>query len=372
MTQFSTEVGSSRWDIDTPALLIELPVMEGNLAKMAEYFAGVNASLRPHVKTYKATPELAKLQLAAGAIGATCAKVSEAEALVHAGVRDVLIANQIVSPPKIMRLMELAKEIDIKVAVDSAENVLALSQAAVGNGIEIGLLVEVNIGHNRCGVAPFEPTLELVQVIEKTDGVKFRGLMGYDGHCTLKIDTDKREGEAKKANSLLVEVKDFITAAGIEVPIVSASGTFTYRFATQIEGITEVQAGTYLLMDTAFRDHGVTEFDPALSVLATVISRPTYPGANGLAIIDVGRKSISPLLGNPEVKHPVGAELFGLSQEHGRVSLERDAMGLAVGDKIELWVRDSNGTIMLFDRFYAIRDDIVEAVWPIPLCGIST
>jgi D-serine deaminase-like pyridoxal phosphate-dependent protein len=346
--------------------------METNLNKMADYFAGVSANLRPHVKTFKATPELVKLQLDAGAIGATCAKVSEAEALVHIGVHDVLIANQIVSFPKIMRLMELAKAADIKVAVDSVENVSALSQAAVDNGVEIGVLVEVNIGHNRCGVAPFEPTLELVRIVENTDGVNFRGLMGYDGHCTLKIDTDKREAEAEKANSLLVEVKDFVEAASIEVPIVSASGTFTYRFATQIEGITEVQAGTYLLMDTAFRDHGVTEFDPALTVLATVISRPTYPGANGLAIIDLGRKSLSPLLGHPEVKHPTGAEVFSLSQEHGRVSLEGGATELKVGDKIELWVRDSNGTIMLFDRFYAIRNDVVEAVWPIPLCGVST
>jgi D-serine deaminase-like pyridoxal phosphate-dependent protein len=372
MTQQHSLIGSSKWDIDTPALLIDLPAMESNLAKMAKFFEGVPANLRPHVKTYKATPELARLQLNAGAVGVTCAKVSEAEVLVRAGIEDVLIANQIVTPLKIARLIELAKVSDIKVAVDNAVNVAALSQMASKGRAEIGVLVEVNIGHNRCGVAPFGPTLELVQLVIDSPGLKFRGLMGYDGHCTLKITAEERGGEAKKANSLLVEVKEFIQAAGIEVGIVSASGTFTYRYAAPIEGITEIQAGTYLLMDTAFRDHGVTEFEQALSVLATVTSCPTYPGAEGLAIIDVGRKSISPLLGNPEVKHPAGAEVTSLSQEHGRIVFEGGVRSVTIGEKVELQVRDSNGTVLLFDRFYAIRDGIVEAVWPIPLCGVST
>jgi D-serine deaminase-like pyridoxal phosphate-dependent protein len=265
----------------------------------------------------------------------------------------------------------LAKYCNVKVAVDSRENIEALSQAAQAHTVTFGVLVEVNIGHNRCGVAPFEPTLELVRFLLEKPGLKFRGLMGYDGHCTLKVTEEERKVLSFKANSLLANTRKYVEDAGIEVETVSGSGTFTYRFASEIEGITEIQAGTYLLMDTAFRDHGVREFDCALSVLTTVISRPSYPGANGLAIVDAGRKSISSMLGVPEVKKPNSARVISLSDEHGRVILDQ-AEALQVGDKIELWVRDANGTINQFDRFYVIRDERVEAVWQIPLCGRST
>ncbi len=366
------EIGTKKYDLNTPALLIDLPILEKNLNNMSAFFADKNVNLRPHVKTYNATPVLAKMQLEAGAIGVTCAKLSEAEILAASGIKDILIANQIVGRRKIEQLAKLATISNIMVAVDSEENVVALSEIAHDKGVTIRVLVEVNIGHNRCGVGPFEPALNLSQAVIESPALKYMGLMGYDGHCTLKVDESEREALSKEANTLLAKTRFFIEKAGIEVPIVSASGTFTYRYASQIDGITEIQAGTYLLMDTAFQEHGVREFDCALSVLATVISRPSYPSKIDLAIIDVGRKSLCPVLGMPEVKHPPGANLFSLSQEHGRVSLEGNSAGLKVGDKIELWVRDANGTINQFDRFYAVRDDIVEDVWHIPGCGDHT
>jgi D-serine deaminase-like pyridoxal phosphate-dependent protein len=200
----------------------------------------------------------------------------------------------------------------------------------------------------------------------------FMGLMGYDGHCTLKVTEDEREVLSLKANKLLVEVRDFLEESGLEVGIVSGSGTFTYRYACQVPGITEIQAGTYLLMDTAFREHGVRGFDLTLSVLATVTSCPEYPGADGLFIMDAGRKSISPMLGTPEVKHPKGVYVFSLSDEHGRLKTETGGATPQVGEKIEIWVRDANYTITQFDRFYVTRDEVVEDVWKIPLCGINT
>jgi len=372
MTEQIDEIGISKLEIDTPALLIDLPVMESNLKKMSDFFSGKDINLRPHVKIYKATPDLAQMQLKAGAIGMTCAKLSEAEVLADAGIQDILIANQIVGSKKIQRLMNLASRTKIMVAVDNQKNVSALSKTAQDYGVSIQVLVEVNIGHNRCGVAPFEPALKLSEAVIAAPGLKFMGLMGYDGHCTLKVKEIDRERISKEANTLLVKTKKFIEEAGIEVPIVSASGTFTYRFASEIQGITDIQAGTYLLMDTTFKEHGVREFDCALSVLATVISRSSYPSDKDLAIIDVGRKSISPVFGMPEVKHPIGATLFSLSQEHGRMSLENDARSLDIGDKIELWVSNSNGTVNLFNKFYAIRNDVVEAIWKNPLCGRST
>ncbi len=372
MEEFIDEVGMSIWELDTPALLLDLPKMEKNLKKMEDFFSQREINLRPHVKTYRGTPELAKLQLAHGAVGLTCAKLSEAEALVDAGLSDILIANQIVGPYKIARLMKLALKAKMLVAVDNTKNVAALSQAAVQAGVVLGVLIEVNIGHNRAGVAPFEPALELARTIIETPGIEFRGLMGYDGHCTLKVNGKERKELSVAANKLLVESKEFIEAAGITVPVISASGTFTYQYAAEIAGITEIQAGTYLLLDTAFAEHGVDGFECVLSVLATVSSRPTYPNEVDLAIIDVGRKSLSQTLGMPHVKSPEGAELFSLSQEHGRVALEGAAKKLDVGDKMEITVHDANGTINLFNKFYAIRDDVVEAVWLIPACGQNT
>jgi D-serine deaminase-like pyridoxal phosphate-dependent protein len=363
------EIGMHKNNLDTPALLLDIAILERNSKRMVGFLANKGAKLRPHVKIHKATPELAKIQLDAGAIGLTCAKLSEAEVLANAGVKDILIANQIVGASKIERLVKLAKSCDIKVAVDSQENIQALAEAAQSSRVSIGILVEVNIGHNRCGVAPFEPTLDLVKFVIGKSGLKFRGIMGYDGHCTLKVTEEERGRLSIKANSLLASVRKYIEDAGIEVDTVSGGGTFTYRFASEIEGITELQAGTYLLMDTAFRDHGVREFDCTLSVLTTVISRPSYPGANGMVIVDAGRKSLSTALGMPEVKRPDGAHVFSLSDEHGRVLFKEQASAPKIGDKIELWVRDANGTINQFDRFYVIRNEVVEAVWEIPLCG---
>lgn len=366
------EIGITKFELDTPALLIDLPSFEKNLNSMAEFFAEREVNLRPHVKTYNATPVLAQMQLEAGAIGVTCAKISEAEILAASGIKDILIANQIIERRKIERLANLAIISDIMVAVDNKDNVSTLSEVANKRGVIIRVLVEVNIGHNRCGVGPYEPALDLSKIVSESPGLVYMGLMGYDGHCTLKVDASEREALSIEANKLLADTRFFIEKAGIEVPIVSASGTFTYRFASEIDGITEIQAGTYLLMDTAFKEHGVREFDCALSVLTTVISRSIYPDNIELAVIDTGRKSICPILGMPEVKHPSGANLFSLSQEHGRVALEGQGSKLKVGDKIELWVRDANGTINQFDRLYAIRNDVVEDVWMIPGCGDHT
>jgi D-serine deaminase-like pyridoxal phosphate-dependent protein len=366
------EVGLKIIDINTPALIVDLSILEENLNRMSAFFADREVKLRPHVKTYNATPVLAQMQLQAGAIGLTCAKLSEAEILAAAGIDDILIANQIVGRRKIEQLADLAASANIMVAVDSNDNIRVLSEIASAKGVTIRVLVEVNIGHNRCGVSPFEPALDLSRAVMDAPALNYMGLMGYDGHCTLKVKESQREALSRKANMLLADTRFFIEESGIEVPIVSASGTFTYRFASDIKGITEIQAGTYLLMDTAFKEHGVHDFDCALSVLTTVISRSVYPDDIELAVIDVGRKSISPILGLPEVKSPAGANVFSLSQEHGRVSLEGETVGLKVGDKIELWVRDANGTINQFDRFYAVRNDIVEDIWHIPGCGNHT
>lgn len=372
MSAHENEIGLHRDEIDTPALLLDLAVLEHNLTKMAEYFERVTPALRPHVKLHRATPALAHRQMQAGAIGLTCAKLSEAEALAAAGIRDILIANQIVGRRKVQRLANLAAHTDVMVAVDSYENVSELSAAARARGVEIRVLVEVNIGHNRCGVEPLEPALALSRAVHRAPGLKYMGLMGYDGHCTFGVEDAERERLSRQANLLLAETRRHIEAAGLEVQIASAGGTFTYRYAAEVEGVTEIQAGTYLLMDTAFREQGMLDFACVLTVLSTVISRPSWPGAENMAVIDVGSKGISTLLGTPEIRDPEGATVIRFSQEHGRVDLEHAARQVRCGDKIELWVHDANGTINLFDKFYALRDGIVEAVWEIPNLGNRT
>lgn len=366
------EVGLHKSEIETPALLIGLPAMERNLNKMAEYFRGIDAKLRPHVKVHKATPILAHMQLQAGAVGVTCAKLAEAEVMAASGIKDILIANQIVGTRKIQRLINLAAYSDVMVAVDSYENVAELSKAAQDKRVQLRVLVEVDIGNNRCGVEPFEPALALSKAVYEAPGLRYMGLMAYDGHCTFQVEASERETLAHKANQLVVDTRDFIEKAGLPVQIVSGGGTFTYKIVSSMKGVTEVQAGTYLLMDTAFKEKGVVDFECTLTVLATVISRPCRVGANNLAIIDVGRKGMSISLGFPEVKEPVDATVFSMPQEHSRLRLEGEAQNLRVGDKVELWVRDANCTVNLYDKFYTIRDDIVEAVWEIPGRGKAT
>ena len=372
MSTHEYEVGLHKGEIDTPALLIDLPIMERNLQKMEDYFKGSDVNLRAHVKLHKATPILAHLQLQAGAVGLTCAKLAEAEVLAAAGIKDILIANQIVGARKIERLINLAAYTDVMVAVDDYENVAALSQAAQAKGVQLRVLVEVDIGNNRCGVEPFGPALALSKAVHAAPGLKYMGLMAYDGHCTFQVEAWEREACARKANQMLVETREYIEKAGLPVQIASGGGTFTYKIVSQMKGVTEIQAGTYLLMDTAFKEKGVTDFDCALTVLATVISRPQRVGAEDMAIIDVGRKAMDTILGFPEVKYPPRASVFSMPQEHCRLHLEREACDLKIGDKVELWVRDANGTINLYNKFYAIRNDIVEAVWEIPGRGQAT
>jgi D-serine deaminase-like pyridoxal phosphate-dependent protein len=361
------DVGLHKSEIDTPALLIDLDAMERNLTRMAEFFRGKSAKVRPHVKLHRATPILAHKQIAAGGVGLTCAKLAEAELLAASGFTDILIANQIVSVPKIRRLVNLAAYTDVIVGVDHADNVRALSEAATTRGVTLRVLVEVDIGHHRCGVAPFAPVLDLARLAHESPGLRFMGLMGYDGHLTLKVTPEERALKSVESARLLVDMRRFVEAAGLPVEIVSASGTFTYRYATQVEGITEIQAGTYLLMDTTFRDKGVTEFDLALSVIGTVTSRPSPT----LAIIDIGRKSIETGWGMPEVKSHPDAVITSMSQEHGRMDVSAVENPPSIGDQVELWAADCNCTINLYDRFHAMRGDIVEAVWDIPGRGAS-
>jgi D-serine deaminase-like pyridoxal phosphate-dependent protein len=359
-------IGCAKDVIDTPALLIDLPVMERNIARMAAFFADKPAKLRPHIKTHKC-PIIAQKQLAAGnAVGITCAKLGEAEVMVEGGIKNVLIANQIVGGQKIARLAALARHAEITVAVDDPQNVADLAAAALTAGSTIGVLVEVNVGLNRCGVEPGEPALALARVVAESKGLRFLGLQGYEGHVVMNPNAVERREKALAAMAKMVETRRLIERSGLPVQITSGVGTGTYNFSGAVPGIDEVQAGSYVFMDTRYRSVGI-DFECALTVLATVISRPT----STIAVTDAGSKVLSFEFAMPEVRGISGATLKQLSEEHGTVVFDAPNHDLKIGDKIEFIPSHGCTTINLHDRYFALRDGHLEAVWPVAARGKS-
>ena len=359
-------IGMHKTELDTPALLIDLDKMEANIQTMANYFRTVNAALRPHVKTHK-TPIIAHKQIAAGAIGVTCAKLGEAEAVIHAGIRDVLIANQIVGAQKIARLINLAKHSEIMVAVDNPQNVQAIAEAAAAKGATIRMLIEVNIGMDRCGVEPGKPTLKLADQICQSPNLVFEGLMGYEGHTVAKPNRSERDAATHEAMQRLLGAKHHLKKQGVEVSIMSGGGTGTFNITGSIPEMTEVQAGSYVLMDSTYRNvEGVGDhFDCALSVLATIVSRPN----RSRMIVDTGLKVLAKEFGIPQPIDLTGVEMTGLSEEHGKIQVSDENVSLKPGDKLEILPTHCCTTVNLHDRYYGIRNGIVESVWDITARG---
>jgi len=354
---------STLGDLDTPALLLELGALESNLERMAAFFTNRPCRLRPHFKSHKCT-RIARKQMAAGASGITCAKLGEAEVVAEAGIQDILIANQIVGRRKIDRLIALAKRARPMVAADSAENVRMLSAAAAAAGVTLGVLVEVDIGMNRCGVKPGQPAVELARLIASSPGLKFEGLQSYEGHLVDLRDEVERAEKTRAAQGLAVETRRAIERSGIPVHLVTGGGTGTYTITGDYPGVDEVQAGSYAAMDWWYSDIR-PEFQQAMSILATIVSRP----APNEAIVDVGRKGIGAEFGPPRIKAVPGASVvrFG-SEEHTAVELPPGS-GLRVGDQLELIPSHGCTTSNLYREFVVHRRGVVEELWPIEGSG---
>ena len=361
-------IGAHINELDTPALLLDLDALERNIETMAEYIRGVPAELRPHEKTHKC-PIIAHKQLEAGAIGITCAKLGEAEAMASTGIRDILIANQVVGEPKVTRLVNLAKHSDIIVAVESNGNVRHLAEAARSKGVRLNVIIEVDVGNNRCGTAPGEPTLELAREIANHPSLNMRGLMGYEGFCQNIIDLEERREKATEAMAKLVSTRELLDDKGFSTEIVSAGGTGTHMITAEYPGVTEVEAGSYIFMDTTYsRVEGLEKYDPALTVLSTITSLPRP----GIAICDAGRKTITfePNRPMPLAKGLEGISYEASSEEHGRLSVEKGSE-LRIGDKIEFIVSHCCTNVNLYDQYHCLRDDHLEAVWEITARGRS-
>ncbi len=351
-------------EIPTPALVVDLPAMERNIAAMANYFADRGCKLRPHFKAHK-TPAIAKRQLAAGACtGLTCATVGEAEVVAGDGLCDeILIANEIIGPGKAARVAKLAGVATIIVAIDSDYGLDDVAAAAQATGASVGVLIDVGVGLPRCGIAPGEPALALAKRADATSGIVLRGVMGYEGHVVGIEDRDEREAKAAKAMDRLLSTARMIREAGLRCDIVSGGGTGTYDITGSMEGITEVQAGSYVLMDTAYAKLDLP-FEMAFSILGTVLSRPRAEQC----ATDSGLKACAVDHGNPSVKGIDGASVLFLSDEHATIALPPEST-LGVGDCIELWPSHIDPTINLHNVLYAVEGDEVVEVWPIAARG---
>jgi len=314
---------------------------------------------RPHAKGHK-VPAIAHMEIAAGAIGITCAKLGEAEVMVSAGIKNILIANQVVGPRKVTRLANLCKRAEVIVAVDSLENVLELDAAGRQKGVRIPVVVEIDTGMGRCGVQPGEPAVALSHRIHDCAGLRYMGLMTWEGHARRYRDPEERRTVCEKSVGLLTWTAQLCRESGLPVEVVSCGGTGTEKFSSRIPGVTEIQAGGIIFNDVYYSMLGL-DYDFALTVLSTVTSRP-----NPTRIVtDAGRKTMSGDTAMPQPRGLTGVKSVSLSAEHGRIELEEPNLDLKVGDKLEWIVGYGDTTVCLHDVMYGIRDGIVEVVWPI-------
>lgn len=339
--------------IPTPALLVDLDCMETNLRSMAAFFRDTPAKLRPHFKTHQVLA-LAMRQLEAGAVGITCARLEHAEALVDYGITGILIASEIAGEAMVQRFAELSRRAPVIASTDSAKVVSDMARQAHGRPHELNLLVDLDLGLHRCGISPGEAVLELAKkILEK--GMRFRGLMGYGGNLRLPHGPEKDQ-RTRAVLQKLVQMKFLLERNGIPVEIVSCGGTSDHSITATFPGVTESQAGSYLLMDTWYQPFA-PEFQPALSVLATVISSASADRI----VANAGVKAISAERGLPLIKGKQGLRVRALHAEHALIDVVDPLVSVDVGDEIEIWVQHLDSTISLHNQMYGVRNgEVVE------------
>jgi len=359
---YGSAIGSDRHDVITPALVVDRDVLRANLAFMQAQLPGLHARLRGHVKNHK-SPHIARLQLEHGAFGLCVATIWEAIVMARAGADDILVANELVNPRKRRAAALLAREVDLHVAVDDADDARALAAAAVEAGSTIGVLVEVDTGMHRCGASSPEEALEVARAVAALPGLRMDGLSGYEGHCSLEMDTDRRHEKQAIAMRYFVEVADHLEANGIPCPILSAAGTATAFWTGADPRITELQLGSYAAMDDY---HYLLEprFRKATTAVVTVISRRP-----DRVVLDLGKKTFGAAdVGNipayPRIVGWEGLRPYRFDEEHA--TYEADAScTLKVGDVVDFHLGYTPFAVNYFDAYHVVEDGAVVDVWPI-------
>jgi D-serine deaminase-like pyridoxal phosphate-dependent protein len=350
---------SSR-DLPSPALLLDIAALERNIAAMAKWADGHHVGVRPHAKVHKCV-QIARLQLAAGAVGLTVATVYEAEAMLAADPPELLIANEVVGDDHLRRLACAARSTSVVVAADDMHNARQISAAAEAAGAEIGVLVDVDVGMGRCGVRSVPEAVAVAAEVRRLPCLRLRGVMGYEGHVVLERDPDVRAQRARAAMDVLASAVRAIRDAGHEVQIVSAGGTNTHDMTGLHESVTELQAGTYAVMDTGYAAL-VSRFDPVLSVQARVLSCKA-----GTAVLDCGTKAIAVDVTPPSLPPSVGT-VREVHEEHLILDTAPGA-GLRLGEPVRIAVGYAGGTVNLHDAYYVVDDEKLADVWPIVARG---
>jgi D-serine deaminase-like pyridoxal phosphate-dependent protein len=354
--EYGDAVGRHRPELVTPALVLDIDAAQRNIDRMAgELKALGNAVIRPHYKTHK-SPDLARRQVKAGAAGLSMATVWEASILAAAGLDDLFVVNTVAHPGKLRALAELARDHRILVAVDEAANAAAHSAAAVAAGSTLGIMVEVDTGMDRCGVDTAAECVALARQVAELPGLRFEGITGYEGHCSLTFDSDLRHQRQREAMTFFTGVAGLLEADGIPCPVRSAGGIATWKWTAAFPGMTEIQAGTYVVMDN-FHGKMVPGFEHSLTIQATVISRQS-----GKVIVDAGNKSVA----DPDEVTIVGHDhaVFRFDEEHG-IFAAPGGSALRVGDSVALIPGYSPSTVNWYDAYHVVRDDVVVDVWPI-------
>jgi D-serine deaminase-like pyridoxal phosphate-dependent protein len=358
------EIGMPVSEVDTPSLILDLDAFERNLDRLHASLAGRGVKVRPHAKSHKC-PEIALRQLARGAAGVCCQKVTEAEAMVAGGVPDVLVANEVVGARKLERLAALATRARVAVCADDAGNVAELDRAARAAGVRLDVLVEVNVGANRCGVEPGAPAAALARRVAEAGNLRFAGLQAYHGAAQHLRRVEERRAAIEGAVERVKETLAALAAAGLPCERVTGAGTGTYLFEAASGVYDEIQPGSYIFMDADYGrnewvESGIPRFEHSLFVWTTVMSRPVPERA----VVDAGLKASSVDSGMPRVADVSGAEYVKASDEHGVLKLEGGAR-LAVGDKLRLIPGHCDPTVNLYDEYVCVRDGRVEALWSI-------
>jgi 3-hydroxy-D-aspartate aldolase len=357
-------IGQPLAEVDTPALILDLDAFEKNLSALQKAVAGKTVRVRAHAKTHKC-PEIARRQIAAGAVGVCCQKVSEAEALVEGGIEDVLVSNEVVGAQKIARLSALSRRARIGVCVDNMENLPALEKS----GAKLDVYVELEVGMRRCGIAPGEPALELAKSIARSANLRFAGLQAYHGRAQHLRSMEERRKSIADAAGAVEMTKALLKKNGLACPIVTGAGSGTFMFEVESGAWDEIQPGSYIFMDADYARNEwaapLPRFEHSLFVLGTVMSRP----APNTAILDAGLKASSVDSGMPSVWKRPGLTYARASDEHGVIEIAAGAAAPALGDKLLLVPGHCDPTVNLYDWYVCARNGIVEALWPITARG---
>jgi len=360
-------VGQRLEEVDTPALILDLDAFEKNLEILGNAVSG-RVRIRPHAKTHKC-PEVAKRQIALGAVGMCCQKVSEAEAMVEGGIADVLVSNEVVGATKIARLAELSRRARLGVCVDDASNLHAIGKS----GAKLDVYVELEVGMRRCGVAPGEPAVALAREVAKYPNLRFGGLQAYHGRAQHMRTMEERHAVIETAAQHVLHTRKQLEKAGIACPVVTGAGSGTFMFEVESGAWDEIQPGSYAFMDADYARNEwaapLPRFAHALFVLATVMSRPS----DQTAIVDAGLKASSVDSGMPGVWQRSGLSYTHASDEHGWIETTTQGAAVpALGEKMLLVPGHCDPTINLYDWYVCVRNGVVEDLWGITARGAVT